>query len=42
VAGRIEQRIADPHFMDVIDGEMWVLEQVGELVIDLKGVVIIE
>jgi len=27
--GRIKQRIADPDLIDVIDTEMWVLEQVA-------------
>ena len=40
--GRIKQRIADPHLVDVLDSEMWVFEQVGDLVIYFKGVVIIE
>jgi hypothetical protein len=40
--GRIKQRIADPDLVDVVDSEMWVLEQVSDLVIDFKGVVVIE
>jgi hypothetical protein len=40
--GRIKQRIVDPDLVDVVDSEMWMLEQVSDLVIDFKGVVVIE
>jgi hypothetical protein len=39
--GRMKQRIADPDLVDV-DSEMWMLEQVSDLVIDFEGVVVIE
>jgi hypothetical protein len=40
--GRIKRRIADPDLIDVFDAEMWMREQVSNLVIDFKGVVFIE
>jgi len=40
--GRIKQRIADPDLVEVVDSEMWMLEQVSDMVIYFKGVVVIE
>jgi hypothetical protein len=39
---RIEQRVAGPHVVDVIDTEMRVLEQVSGLSVDLKRILVAE
>jgi hypothetical protein len=40
--GGIEQRLTCPHVSDVVHAQMWVLEQVADLVIDLERPVIVK
>jgi hypothetical protein len=40
--GGIEQRLTRPHVSDVVHAQMWVLEQVADLVIDLERPVVVE
>ena len=40
--GGIEQRLTCPHVSDVAHAQMWVFEQVADLVIDLEGPFIVE
>ena len=40
--GGIEQRLPCPHVFDVVHAQMWVLEQVADLVIDLERPVIVK
>ena len=40
--GWVEQRIRVPDLMDVVDAERLVFEQMGELMIDLKRIVVVE
>jgi hypothetical protein len=40
--GGIEQRLTCPHICDVEHAQMWVLEQVADLVIDLERPVIVK
>jgi len=40
--GGVEQRLTRPDVFDVADAQMWVLEQVADLVIDLEGPFIVE
>jgi hypothetical protein len=40
--GGIEQRLTCPHVSDVVHTQMWVLEQVADLVIDLERPVIVK
>jgi hypothetical protein len=39
--GGTGQRLTCPHVCDVVHAQMWVLEQVADLVIDLKQAVIV-
>ena len=38
----IEQRLTCPHVFDVVHAQVWVLEQVADLVIDLERLVIVK
>lgn len=40
--GRVEERITRPHIEDVVDAEVWVLEQVRGLPVDLERGVVVE
>ena len=40
--GGIEQRLICPHVSDVVHAQMWVLEQVADLVIDLERPAIVK
>ena len=40
--GRVEQRVAGPYIVDVIDAQIRVLEQMGGLGVDLEGVLVVE
>jgi hypothetical protein len=40
--GGIEQRLTCPHVSDADHAQMWVLEQVADLVIDLERPVIVK
>jgi hypothetical protein len=40
--GGTEQRLTCPHVCDVVRAQMWVLEQVADLVIDLERPVVVE
>ncbi|MBC7631439.1 hypothetical protein [Aeromicrobium sp.] len=40
--GGIEERLTCPHVSDVVHAQMWVLEQVADLAIDLKRPVIVK
>ena len=40
--GKIEQRLACPYVSDVVHAQMWVLEQVADLVIDVERPVVVK
>ena len=40
--GRIEERVRLPHFVDVVEAEHCVLEEVSDLVVDLEGIIVVE
>jgi len=40
--GRVEERVGAPHVVDVVDAEAGMLEQVGSLLVDLEGIVLIQ
>jgi hypothetical protein len=39
--GRVEERVGAPHVIDIVDAEASMLEQVGTLLVDLEGIVLI-